>query len=516
MIAAAPSRPDTLAAVRREVRRLCESSPGWQGAAPDERKRLAENLVNVSMMAADLMAVEQRATDGARARRPLAHAQAAGDQLGLQATRAAAGTLAAVRDSIDFPTFVTSLINGVFQAILSSSTSQVGAIGELLDNVSASADDFADTLSDEEVARWTVGKFPSLLQLQAQGIALKPGVDLADHLAELRAGLGPGSDASGVDGSDLEGTLLPLCRAAMARNKQQVLASMVQMGLQRIVVDEGRIHASMDMRVDASSTSAEDKAQRDDWRVNAGASGSFGYGPWSASASASTSVGQVKSDHQLTSEQIGVRAGLRSSVDLAFRTEQVPLDTVADANQRVRIANNARVPADVSGASTLPGTPANFNTIGVDGVPATPAAPTGPSASDARAARDQSARLAQGGQRQQQPQQPRAQPSSPPAQPPASSTPSQPPASSTPSQPPASSTPSQPPQPSTSGGSASGGGSTTGGNASGGGASGGNTSGGGASATGGGSATAQSGAGLTGNLGTNSSGNPTGQLGVHF
>jgi hypothetical protein len=161
----------------------------------------------------------------------------------------------------------------------------------------------------------------------------------------------------------------------MARDKQSTLATMMQLGMQRIVVDDGRIHASMDLRVDAQSGSQEARASRDDWRVNAGASGSFTAGLWGASASASTSVGQVKSDAQYTTEQLGLRAGIRSSVDLAFRTDQVPIDKLASRSARVKLEQAARVPADVSsGASIIAAGPANFSAPSLD-VPSVPAAP---------------------------------------------------------------------------------------------------------------------------------------------
>src|SRR5262249_55881559 len=163
----------------------------------------------------------------------------------------------------------------------------------------------------------------------------------------------------------------------MAQDKQTTLATMMQMGLQRIVVDEGRIHASMDLRVDAQSASAEAKAQRDDWRFNAAASGGFGNGLWSAQASASTSIGQVKSDAQLTNEQIGVRAGLRSSVDLAFRTDQVPLDKVASRSARAHLDNAARS-VDVGGdKSILTPIPSNFAAPSLDVTPQQASPPPG-------------------------------------------------------------------------------------------------------------------------------------------
>ena len=372
--------------VRQSVRTTLQSSALYQAAPADARRELARKLVNVATIAAKLLDEDRRLTEQMARRRaaraaPLALAQSAGDQLGMQATRAAAGTIAAVRDSINFPVFVQSLITGVFQAILSSSVQQLGSIGEMLDGVSATADEFQGTVGDAEVGPWLIGKFPSLFAAGEGGVTTRPEVDLSEQGPALQAGLGATEDeVSGIDGDDLPGTLLPLARRKMARDKQSLLATMVQMGLQRIVVDEGRIHASMDLRVDAQSGSTEQRTQRDDWRVNAAAAASGSFGPWSASASASTSVGQVKTDQQYTDEQIAVRAGLRSSVDLAFRTEQVPLDRMASEHARVRIDANARVPADVSGGQGIVTAPPAFTPISIGDIPAPPTPPTPPTA----------------------------------------------------------------------------------------------------------------------------------------
>ena len=47
--------------------------------------------------------------------------------------------------------------------------------------------------------------------------------------------------------------LIPFVRRSLARNRQQMLATMVRMGMQRIVIDSGKITASMKFRIDATS-----------------------------------------------------------------------------------------------------------------------------------------------------------------------------------------------------------------------------------------------------------------------
>jgi hypothetical protein len=351
-------RERVFAAVRGAVRNLVEASEAANELDPTRRKALARGLVDVSMMAADLLAEDQRLTEqAARSRgRPLARAQEViGQNIGQQAAAGLGQTVRAAKESIDFPTYVTSLITGVFQAILSSTTQQLSSMGELLDAVSATGEEFEAAIPDPEVMRWTMSRLP-YLQMQEGMLVVPEEIDLYERAAELKSALGASDEEiSGIDPFDVSGTLLPLARRKMARDKQGILATTVQMGMQRIVVDEGRLSASMDLRVDTRAATQRETYDQNDFRVNARAGGSFGVGMWSANADASTSVGQVHSDHQQTAQQIAAAAGLRSSVELAFRTEQVPLDRLANEKARVRIGQNARVPVDVSQGGLLAG-----------------------------------------------------------------------------------------------------------------------------------------------------------------
>ena len=118
---------------------------------------------------------------------------------------------------------------------------------------------------------------------------------------------------------------MPLIRRKLARDRQSMLSTMILMGLQRVVVDDGLLQASIDLRVDARSLAERTQGEQLDTRVDTEASGSFGTGMWGASAKLAATVGYVKSDEQYTREDIAVSAGLRSSVQVRFHTE--PLDT---------------------------------------------------------------------------------------------------------------------------------------------------------------------------------------------
>lgn len=346
-------------ALRRAVRGVLEDTPSWRDAAPAFRKALANKMVRAAMMAADVVGDEHALTESIRARAPVASAQA----FTPGAVNSAAGAFKATRDAIDFPNYVTSLINGVFQAITGSTMHQLERFAELLDHVAASADSFASTnVSDADVLRWAAGKF-SFLKLEEGTLSLRDGVDLSQKRAQLKESLdATEGEVATVDDGDLEGTLLPLCRRKMGKDKQSMLGTMVQLGLQRVVVDEGRLHASMDMRVDARSIEEQASQDRTEVGVSADVSASGGVGLWSASARVSTNFSKVHAEQDVKKDDVAVRAGLRSSVDLAFRTEQIPLDRMASKSQRVKLDANARVPVGVDDKSLLSEAPARLTT----------------------------------------------------------------------------------------------------------------------------------------------------------
>jgi hypothetical protein len=147
-----------------------------------------------------------------------------------------------------------------------------------------------------------------------------------------------------VDDGDLDGTMIPLIRRKLGRDRQAMLATMVLQGMNRVIIDDGQIEASMDLAVDARSTAEQTTADRFDTRVTTSASGSFGMGVWGASASLSATVGYVKSDEQFSREDMRIKAGLRSRVSLGFHTEPFQLGRMASQTRQRNIQAKAMNP----------------------------------------------------------------------------------------------------------------------------------------------------------------------------
>jgi hypothetical protein len=161
--------------------------------------------------------------------------------------------------------------------------------------------------------------------------------------AAMRTDLGLGPDES-VPSGDPESSLVPLVRNTLARQRQKMLGTMVMLGLQRIVIESGRLNAAMRFHVDARSAAASDRGSTFDLQNRVDVSGSFGFGPWGASAKMSNTIGYVTTERDQTTEEMNTSVDLNSSVELMFKTDYLPLERLAGPGQVDRIKANTLNP----------------------------------------------------------------------------------------------------------------------------------------------------------------------------
>lgn len=364
--------------VERAVQSVLAQTPKLRHQ-PELERRLSEKMISVSLAAADLLAQDKAITEGLARRRgdrrpstprPLARAQAAADMNSGRAVNQAPDALQRAREAIDFPTFVTSLITGVFQAIQTSSIQQLQAVVELMEAVGASADEFSTSnISSGRAATWARDRFGVFRIDSSDGapqLVLRDDAELPEREVLMATLDASGDEVDEIDDGDLAGTLLPLVQRKLGRERQSMLATMVMMGLQRVVVDDGNLHASMHLQIDARSIAEQREAEQFDTRVETEASGSFGVGNWGASAKMSASVGYVSSDDQYSREDLALQAGLRSSVNLRFRT--LPFD--------VRHVAGERTIQEIQNSSLNPDGPTNLLATNPTQLTAAPTMPT--------------------------------------------------------------------------------------------------------------------------------------------
>lgn len=108
---------------------------------------------------------------------------------------------------VDFPAFVSSLIKGVFEAIVNVSIEQMRAYGKLVAALSKSVDKFRDeNVSENEARDYLLKRLPIFFLTTTA-------------------------------------TKKPAAIRRLATQRQQLLATMVLMGINRIVVTSGKIDA---------------------------------------------------------------------------------------------------------------------------------------------------------------------------------------------------------------------------------------------------------------------------------
>lgn len=394
-------------AVRRAVRETLVATPNYSELKDTEKREIAHSLVRIAHAA--------RLLDGEaaldQAGPSVVQAMNAADEYGGSAVASMAATTRSMVSAISFPRFVNELITGVFRAMNESAQQQLQQYVELVRGVSQSLDGFAALGGDGDdmAKRWIAERFPQSYAIEEPDSDDRPrpgaradpddGPDPVGLIARgsppssdaLRAALSlePGEQVPSGGASDL----IPFVRRSLARNRQQMLATMVRMGMQRIVIDSGKITASMKFRIDAASAAAEQRHSGFDTRTTIGASGSVGFGPWSASASVNSTIGYVQTSDVQTREEVNASAELNSGVELHFRTDQVPLDRIASDQTVQRLALNtlnptreaeiagdvarARITADQAIEVARVARPAPVPTTGLAPNPAT-AAPSAP------------------------------------------------------------------------------------------------------------------------------------------
>lgn len=374
----------TLDAVRPQVRALLEQSPGFAGLSAAQQRDIAQTMVRVAAFMANPhgLASEEFANPqllkapvgAAAANDPTAQALGGVDDAKNKAS-AKLGTFAGADfkagalqqgtqefknlvGAVDFPAFVGGLIQNVFQAIVTASMQQMEAYGKLLKAVAQTVDQFAqDNITMNNARDWLADKYPDALTIEtgssddeAAGPHLAVRGDDQDailkRINEEQQLLKPITDLSDPE---QESRLVSAARLQMARMRQQMLSSMVLLGINRIVVTDGLINAKVmfDFR-------ASDQAQRharaslfdSDASRNTNVSGGGFVMPWGGAATVNTNeqshITTVQSSVDETSEsKAELKAKLTGEVRVNFKSDYFPMEKLASPGMIASIQGNA-------------------------------------------------------------------------------------------------------------------------------------------------------------------------------
>jgi hypothetical protein len=336
---------DKSASVRRYVRDLLESADAFKQLSSGERRKIAGDLVRVLAFISDPSAGID-AVQAAPAAEALEDANAdlktrlakqqnlVGKDFKAGAAPEGAKVFKTLVSSVDFPKFVSGLIEGVYTSIVTSSIKQMQAYGKLLEGVVKSVEEFAQENVEPDAARsFVASSFPRAVVVDrsagAARLRLKDDVDDQD-VPDFKAILGMAENVA-LDEENEQQVVLA-AQLKMARQRQQQLATMVMMGINRIIVTEGEIKASVlfDMK-------AHDTAQRDTRAStydNQSSTSTSDTSWWDSDSTVQTKVSSAYSEErEKSTADLDVKAKLSGSVTVKFRSETFPLERLASTNE---------------------------------------------------------------------------------------------------------------------------------------------------------------------------------------
>jgi len=401
--AAPPTKGDVLPSpavarlVGTQVRALLESSPAYHELSADKQERMRQDMEKIAAYSAALIRDDwatsaqlgqvpvlrqQTVLDLAPMRaddrdRTVSRAQANGttkkdappptpfDQFDPRSVNAAAKLTRDTLNAIAFPTFVADLIKGTFQAIVDASIQQMEAYANLLANVAKTVDQFmADNISDNNARDYLAQSYPGHFQVDTSDGAPRVKVRAnADNLPkpDFRTQFNLPEDVS-LDDDSVEQTLVPAARRQLAQQRHSLLSTMMLMGINRIVITNGRINAKMGFRIDAKDTGRAQTASDFDYTHESSSGGAGFMGGFGGIAGGfshtKNTVAYVSSTKKDSSDEIDLQADLTGEIDLKFKSDYFPMERFAKPEMIALIQGHTPNPAANAPAA------ANANTTG--------------------------------------------------------------------------------------------------------------------------------------------------------
>jgi hypothetical protein len=350
----AAQQAETVAAMSSVVRTMAEGAQ--RGGSVDPYSPHAMGLADDVHLAASPEGSIQTVSGGAKDLMKKVGSGDPGSVIGAGVTQAAR-----MVKEIDFPKFVASLIDGTFKAIVTTSIEQMKAYAEMVKSVSASLNEFKDkNTSDSEARASLVGRYPQLMQIslnEGQERLTPRDSAFGEDLPDFQKELGLDQEVTSLDEDVLEQKLIPAMRDELARGRQQLLATTILMGINRIIVTDGKINARIRFKFDAVETTktrgtARDLAKMGDTvaeQSTMAESGASNSNWWSRSTGEDYQHTEdrqrvVTPNIQVTSEietntDGSIKAGgeMFGEVSINFRSESFPLEKMVNTDQMMRL-----------------------------------------------------------------------------------------------------------------------------------------------------------------------------------
>jgi hypothetical protein len=422
--------------VREAVKNVLTRCAAFAALPPERQQQIAHDTTRIAdyLVAPEGFSGEQLPTAKALAEEStfeqrMAQVNKVGGEFNAAGAREGAEVAGMILQKVNFPTFVSSLIEGVFHAIVKASIEQMEAYGQLVASVAKSLNTFRDeNVSVNQGRDHLVDQFPDLFQIsmgneggfggfgggsEGPRVRLQDGVDEDKALSRVNESLpmeGGPLKSLDLDDDETEQRLVQAARTQLATSRQQLLATMVLMGINRIVVTDGKIQAKIlydfqarDNMRRQRSAAAFDYARDDYGNIQKlrssdstfegsreggetkGARGTSSYEQRNANYYSKGTYKYVEQPimtamstaAEVSDAALQTRAQLAGNVDINFKSDYFPLEKMADSFQIAQIQNvskpgaAARAAAPASPAQPAAGTPPA--TAPAANTPATPA-----------------------------------------------------------------------------------------------------------------------------------------------
>jgi hypothetical protein len=349
-----------LDAVLDYVRDL-ERAPAFKALSLDEQRNIAERTKKVLAFMLDPTAGQPHLAETARALaddkkkddaaeklkgRLAGKTKLVGEDFKGGAAREGAQDFKALVEAVDFPKFVAGLINGVYTSIVQSSIQQMREYGKLLEGVVKSVNEFAkENITLGQARDFLVDKFPQALRVDngPDGPRVMMNQDLDDKdKPDFGAFFGT-KQSFDLEDEGGQKALVENAQLKLARMKQQQLSTMVLLGINRIVVTEGEIKASVTFDVKSTDVARRsDQASMSDVQaeVNTRSGGGWFSDDWSH---VDTRVSTANaSSTQASDARLDAHAKLTGYVQVKFKSETFPLERLATGDEIATVQQRAQ------------------------------------------------------------------------------------------------------------------------------------------------------------------------------
>jgi hypothetical protein len=336
--------PETLRHVRREVKDILSQSQAFLALPPEAQRDVAHKMVKVAAFLVD-------GGGAVPSDAPFDPGDTAGERFargGAVAARQGTGALTEEINKVDFPQFVADLVHGTFDAIVTASIKQMDAYSELLKNVTKSVEEYEkDNVSENNARDYLAQKYPDHVAVDTSGgtpkLQPKEGADQA-AMPDFMKDLGLKVPVESLDEDTIEQQLVPAARTRMALDRQHLLATMVLMGINRLVVTDGNIEAKVLFQLDTQDrvTTGAGQTQKfsDDDTKTSGQGGFLWFKP-SVDDTRKTNFSVTTTKSDSSEDYVKLHTDLSGRVAIRFKSETFPLDKMADIIGVDKIGNQA-------------------------------------------------------------------------------------------------------------------------------------------------------------------------------